>query len=165
MDAGLLADEHAAQRASTRAGVAMARTDTPPEVKAQAIADLLTGEQPAIVAQRYGLPGGTVRQWKNRLVTPDVTDSVTSGVTKPGRTVTIRPQIDAQQLEIGALVMEALRAKVIATQRIAEYVTQPAWFDKQTAAEVAELFEVLDRSAVSILDRLSRHRSDDAADG
>lgn len=142
----------------------MPRVIVPAATKAAALADLLTGDQPAVVAARYGLPSGTVRQWKNRLVTDGVTESVTPSVTRPGRVVTIRPAIDAQQLEIGELVMDALRAKVIATQRIAEYVTQPAWFDKQTAAEVAELFEALDRSAVSILDRLSRHRTDDPAD-
>jgi transposase-like protein len=152
---------------------------TSPEVKAAAIADLLTGEQPAIVAKRYGLPSSLVRKWKFRLGTadgtlhgtPDGTDSLfvdASGASsastkrKPPRAVTIRPAIEAQQLELGELVMQSLRAKLVATQRIAEYATSPSWLDKQTAADVAALFEAIDRSAIGILDRLSRHRVDDA---
>src|SRR5690349_8900133 len=110
------------------------------EIKAAAIADLLTGEQPAVVAKRYGLPGGLVRKWKFRLGTPDGTlhgtadgtDSVfvdaadaSSASTKAPRAVTIRPAIEAQQLELGELVLQSLRAKLLATQRIAEYVTTP----------------------------------------
>jgi len=133
----------------------MARDTTDPEIKAQALADLLNGEQPAIVAARYGLPSGTVRQWKNRLVTPDVTQSVT-------RTVTVRPAIERAQLDIAELVMDNLRAKLIATQRIAEHAAKTTWLEKQSAADVAGLFETIDQSAVAILDRMARHgRADD----
>jgi len=133
------------------------------ERKAAALADLLDGDQPAIVAARYGLPSGTVRQWKARLVTPDVTTGVTAGVTA-GVTVLKRPALEAQQLALGELIMENLRAKLIATQRIAEYATTPTWFDKQSAADMAELFEVIDRSAIGILDRLARASSVDAGE-
>jgi hypothetical protein len=78
------------------------------EIKAAAIADLLTGEQPAIVAKRYGLPGSLVRKWKFRLGTPDGTPDGTlhgtdslfvdasdasraSTKTKRPRALTIRP--------------------------------------------------------------------------
>lgn len=119
-----------------------------PEIKAAALADLATGEQPAVIAQRYNLDPAVVRQWKKRqdIVTPDVTDRVT---------VVTRPSVEAQQLALGDLVLENLRAKLIATQRIAEHATLPSWLEKQTAADVAGLFEVLDRSAIGILDRLA----------
>ena len=123
--------------------------------KAQALADLHAGDQPAVVAARYGFSGATVRKWKERLVTPDVTAGVT---------VIQRPAIEAQQLAIGDLVLENLRAKLIATQRIAEHATTTDWLDKQTAADVAELFECLDRSAVRILDRLAGNSSRAIAD-
>lgn len=130
----------------------MSNTRTPIEIKAAALADLANGEQPAVIADRYGIPAGTVRQWKNRHdVTPDVTDRVT---------VVTRPTFDAQQYALGELVQQNLRAKLIATQRIAEHATNPAWLDKQTAADVATLFECLDRSAVGILDRLAQRRAD-----
>lgn len=148
------------------------------EIKAAAVADLLTGEQPAVVAKRYNLPGGLVRKWKFRLGTPDGTlhgtadgtDSLfvdassassassASTQTNTARVVTIRPALEAQQLELGALVLQSLRAKLLATQRIAEYVTTPSWLDKQTAVDMAALFDVLDRSAIAVLDRLARYR-------
>lgn len=131
------------------------------EIKAAAIADLLTGEQPATVARRYNLPGGLVRKWKFRLGTPDGTGHGTADGTHDLRMLTIRPAIEAQQREIGELVLLSLRAKLIATQRIAEHVTTPAWRDKQTAGDMAVLFEALDRSAISMLDRLARHSANE----
>lgn len=124
-----------------------------PEIKAQALADLLDGDQPAVVAARYGLPSGTVRQWKARLVTPDVTQSVTPAVTK----VPIRqPSIERAQLDIAELIMENLRAKLIATQGIVEYVAHnPAWLEKQNAADLGALFEIIDHATTNILDRMA----------
>jgi hypothetical protein len=127
-----------------------------PKKKAAAIADLLNGDQPAVVAARYGFDSATVRQWKSRLVTPDVTAGVT---------VVRRPELESQQLELGELVMQNLRAKLIATQRIAEHAATPAWLDKQTAADVAALFERLDQSAIGILDRLAARSGRVAAGG
>lgn len=133
----------------------MGRVATAPAIKTKAIADLLTGDQPAIVAERYGIPAGTVRQWKKRLVTPAVTQSVTAPVTA-------RPAIERAQLDIATLVLDNLRAKLIATQKIAEHVTTPTWLEKQNAADVAALFETVDRAAVAILDRMARgSRADD----
>lgn len=137
----------------------MARATADKKRKAAAIADLMNGEQPAIVAARYGFESATVRQWKSRLVTPDVTKNVT---------IIRQPSLELQQYELGELVKMNLRAKLIATQRIAEYATTSEWLDKQNASDVAELFEVLDRAAVTILDRLAaaRHeRADDSGDG
>jgi hypothetical protein len=132
----------------------MARDTTDPTIKAAALADLLSGEQPAVVAQRYGLDRGLVKMWKQRYVTAGVTSDQAAHVT-----VMHRPAIAAQQLAIGDLIMENLRAKLLATQKIAEYATTPSWFDKQTAADVATLFEALDRSAIGILDRLAQRQS------
>ncbi len=126
----------------------------PAKVRAQAIADLMDGAQPAVVAEKYGIDAAKVRVWKQRYVTPDVTEFI-----PPNATVMHRPAIEAQQLAIGDLIMENLRAKLLATQRIAEYATIPTWFDKQTAADVATLFEALDRSAIGILDRLAQRQS------
>jgi hypothetical protein len=126
----------------------------------------MAGEQPAIVAERYGIDAAKVRVWKQRYVTASVTESVTASATPNSRAVTIRPAIEAQQLAIGDLVMENLRAKLLATQGIAEYVRTPIWIDKQTAADMAELFEVLDRAATNILDRMAAAgRADDESDG
>lgn len=138
----------------------MARESSRTKTKAAAIADLMDGVQPAIVAARYGLNAATVRSWKARLDLP-----VATGVATGVATVMHRPAVEAQQLAIGDLIMENLRAKLIATQRIAEYVTTREWIEKQNASDVATLFTALDQSAVGILDRLAqRGHADSAAD-
>lgn len=116
------------------------------EIKAAALADLAAGEQPAVVAQRYHLNRDLVNKWKQRLSVP-----VSASVSVPVRS----PAIEQQQYDLGELVLQNLRAKLVATQRIAEHVALPSWLDKQTAADVAELFTALDRSAIGILDRLA----------
>lgn len=42
------------------------------KTKASALAALLTGERPAVVARAFGVPEGTVRSWKHRLKTGGV---------------------------------------------------------------------------------------------
>ena len=142
----------------------MPRSTVSPAVRAAALADLHNGDQPAVVAERYGLDANTIRQWKLRYVTSsDVTLPVTER-TPADVTVIHRPNVEAQQYELGELVMMNLRAKLIATQRIAEYASSPSWIDKQNAADVAELFEVIDRSAISVLDRLAHRHAASGAD-
>jgi hypothetical protein len=126
-----------------------------PEIRAKAIADLLDGDQPAVVAERYGLNAAKVRVWKQRYVTHNVTESITP-------TATARPANERAALALGDLVLDNLRAKLLATQKIAEYVTTPAWLQKQNAADVAELFTTIDRAAVAILDRMASGRRNDA---
>ncbi len=141
----------------------MPRSTIPREIRAAAIADLHAGDQPVVVAERYGLDAGKVRMWKTRYVAP-VANVVASGNVA---VTTHREAMQLQQLELGELVMLNLRAKLIATQRIADYASSPAWIDKQNASDMAELFAVIDRSAISILDRLAdrRPRNDTGGDG
>jgi transposase len=139
----------------------MARESSRAKTKAAAIADLMDGVQPAVVAARYGLNAATVRSWKARLDIP-----VATGVATGVATVIRQPAVEAQQLAIGDMIMENLRAKLIATQRIAEYATTQDWIDKQNAADMATLFTALDQSAVAILDRLAQrgHADERTAD-
>jgi transposase-like protein len=134
-----------------------------PATKAAAIAELLTGEQPVIVAERYKINRSTIRTWKRQYApTTDVTTeggAVVSSVVSP----IVKPAIDLQHLAIGDLVLANLRAKLIATQRIAEHASISEWLEKQSAGELATLFEAIDRSAIGILDRMagSGQRADD----
>jgi hypothetical protein len=128
----------------------MARDPIPPEVKAAALADLMSGIQPAVVAADYGLPSGTVRSWKARLDLPDATGVATGGEGVATGVARRQPAMEAQQLALGDLIMANLRAKLIATQKIAEYATTTTWLNNQTAADVATLFDALDRSAIGI---------------
>lgn len=133
------------------------------EIKAAALADLASGDQPAVVAQRYGLNRDLVNKWKQRM-SAQVSAPLSAQTSAPIR----RPSVELEQLSLTELVMSNLRAKLIATQRIAEHATTPEWLNKQNAADVAGLFECLDRSAVGILDRLAsaqRPALPGAADG
>lgn len=125
----------------------MPRQKVSDEVRAAALADLANGEQPVIVARRYGLLDGTVRQWKNRLdLTPGVTQDVTSNVT-----IVRRPEIEAHQARILELMYENLATKFIASQRLAEHVTDANWLYRQSAEGIAALGEYLDRTALNTL--------------
>lgn len=121
----------------------------PTKIRAQAIADLQAGEQPAVVAERYTLNRDTVKQWKQRYVTEAVTDRVT--VSPP----VTRPTIERQQAEIGALVLDLLAAKLEASKAIAKAASDPAWLKQQAASELAALGEWLDTTAFAIGDRLA----------
>jgi transposase-like protein len=129
----------------------MAASNVSPEIRAAAIADLLSGDAPAEVARRYGIDSTNVRQWKARYVTSGVTDApvfVTPDVTLP------TPQIGTQH-EIGRLLLDLLAAKLKASHAIAEAASDPGWLATQSAADLAQLGEYLDRSAFSLGDRLA----------
>jgi hypothetical protein len=120
-----------------------------PELKAAALADLAAGEQPAVVAERYGLDRETVKKWKQRQLSPNLSPVSPSGVP------IIRPKIEAQQIAIGELILDLLRAKLQASAAIAEAARNPAWLAEQPAAELAALGQWLDASAFAIGDRLA----------
>lgn len=135
-----------------------------PEIKAAALADLLAGDTPAKVAARYQLDPATVRVWKQRYVTVGVTGApshVTPDVTPPPPTGV--PAL-ATPHAIGGLLLDLLAAKLKASQAIARAAQDPAWLDKQSAADLAALGEYLDRSALALGDRLARPPLDDGGD-
>ena len=136
------------------------------EDKAAAMADLLNGDQPAVVAKRYGINVATVRSWKNRfeIVNPDDNATVLPSHATDNATVATprqQPNLQQQQYDLGQLIFQNLRAKLEATQKIVEQVDDHDWRSKQSATGLAELFQAIDDSAVRILDRVaSRPRSD-----
>lgn len=130
------------------------------------MADLLAGEQPAVVEQRYRLKSGTARDWKRNMKaqypTPDPTNHPTDDLTP---TTVRRPAIEAQQQAIGAVILDLLRAKFEASAAIARHARDnPAWLAEQSAAELAALGQWLDGSAFAIGDRLASASESDAAD-
>lgn len=129
----------------------MARRDDE-KIKAQVIADLTAGEQPAIVADRYGIDTAKVRVWKQRYVTQSVTDvtPVTAPSVPPVQLEKIR-----QQNRIGELVLELLAAKLEASQAIAQQANDVAWRKQQRAGELAAFGQWLDQSALALGDRLA----------
>jgi hypothetical protein len=125
-----------------------------PKVRAAALAELLAGEQPAVVAAKYGIDAGTVRMWKTRYVASDVAPVAP---TQP----LSKPVLEAQKVSIGEIILDLLAAKLKASQALAEAVNDPAWIRSQPAAELAALGQWLDGSAFAIGDRLAGAREPD----
>jgi transposase-like protein len=125
-----------------------------PDLKAAALADLLAGEQPAVVAERYGLNAATVRSWAHRLppATRDATTVADDATVAP---LVARPREQARERQIGERILELLEAKIKASAAIARAASNPAWLDRQSAAELAELGSWLDHSAFALGDRLA----------
>lgn len=139
----------------------MARQSMSEEVKAAALADLLAGEQPAVVAQRYGINRGTVKSWKARLAS---TDASTAPLDASVDAVIRQPAVEDRQARIGALIIQLLEARLAAQIAIAEHVrTNGTWINEQTASDLASLDGHLHRTTVDVLDRLagSRRLADD----
>lgn len=135
----------------------MPRSTVEPGVKAAAVADLLAGDQPAVVADRYQLDRNMVKQWKFRHVPASVSNNVPI---VPVRNVVA----ETQQRQFGELVLDLLRRKLEASEAIARAASDPAWIRRQTAAELATLGQWLDTSAFAIGDRLAGGRAGDAGD-
>lgn len=140
-----------------------------PEVKAAALADLMTGEQPAVVAERYQLPRETVKSWKRRLdLGPGAPAVHAPGAPiAPGAPAALDPapavySLHAQQARVVALVYENLIAKLTATQKLAEHATRDEWLSRQSAEGVAVLGGWLDSTARATLELLAHPRGDDA---
>jgi hypothetical protein len=126
----------------------MPRDTTDPTIKAAALADLLSGEQPAVVAARYGLNRQTVKAWKTRIA-GDLQPTM-----QPPNTVVVQPirhpSIEDYQRRIHDLMYRLLIAKLEASERLAQHTTT-GWLNSQSADGVAELGDYLDRTAAGIL--------------
>ena len=104
-----------------------------PHVKAAAIAALMAGESPRVVADSHGLPLSTVRKW---------------GVETRRDNLIVRPE---KKAELGELVhgyLEDLLATVAAQARFAR---DESWLRQQNAGDLAILHGVLVDKAVRIL--------------
>jgi hypothetical protein len=115
-----------------------------PTIKAAALADLHSGEQPAVVAEKYRLKRSTVKSWVARADASAVASTRTAVASVPAPIV--RPTVEAQQRQIGELVLDLLRAKLEASATIARLVS---------TAELVSLGNYLDDTALSLGDRLA----------
>jgi hypothetical protein len=147
----------------------MAQQPIPAEIKAAALADLLAGEQPAIVAKRYGLNRTTVNSWKSRLTAfaDASTAPLDASANAPGTTLVRQPTVEDRQARIGTLILELLEARLVASIAIAHHIqTNDTWINVQTASDLATLDGHLHTATVAVLDRLadSRRAADDLGD-
>lgn len=128
-----------------------------PDIRAAAIADLLEGMQPALVAEKHGVDAGTVRMWKTRYVAEDVAEAV-----EP--VARIYPAVERRKERLGELLLDLLAAKLEASQAIAQVAADPAWLKRQSAADLATLVGTLDSTAFAIGDRLAGGHTPEASD-
>ncbi len=92
------------------------------DVKAQAIAALILGDSPTEVANRYGLPRGTVRNWQ-----PEVEQLAKDSHNSGGRII----DLVEGYMESG---IESLTAQ-------AQQAGDPEWLRKQSAKDLAKLHD------------------------
>ena len=136
----------------------MARSTVSPDIKAAALADLASGEQPAVVAERYSLGRNTVKSWAQRLKLQ--VPSLDAPLASTGATgATVSPQrsaLEQQQHQIGVAVLDLLYAKLKASEAIAQVAHNPEWRARQTGTELAAFGTWLDQTAFAIGDRLAQ---------
>ena len=106
-----------------------------PEVKAQVIAALLTGQGAESVAQEYQIPVGTVKAWKAK-------------AKGPGGVATLKKE------KIGTLLLEYLAVSLSTLKKQAEVFADETWLKKQDASSVAVLHGVLADKTVRLLEAL-----------
>lgn len=104
--------------------------------RAAVVAALLEGQSVHQVARDYSVSRATVVAWREA-----------SGLHRSP----VQPQ---KRDEIGALVAGVLRSNLAAVQLLAEHASDPEWFRKQSAADIAVLSGVLTDKAVRILEAL-----------
>ena len=107
-----------------------------PEVKAQVLAALLTGQGAEKVAQDYQIPVGTVRSWKAKAKQPD-------GVATQ------------KKEKIGALLLEYLAVSLATLKKQSEFFADETWLKKQDASSAAVLHGVLADKTVRLLEALA----------
>lgn len=123
------------------------------DVKAQAIAALLTGETAAAVAARLGLPAGTVRKWKAEEIRTGAVIAVPPEIAEERARDRARKAEQAEQRreELGELVTEYIRESLRTLRTQAEFFASRDWLAKQNAADAAVLHGVLNDKTVRIL--------------
>lgn len=99
----------------------------PPEAKARAIAALLLGGRPRVVAREHGIPESTVTTWRHRLKTGKLRHEKKGGV----------------RSDFGELLMEHLEASLRSLIAQSQQTGDPEWIARQPAGSLAVLFGIL----------------------
>jgi transposase-like protein len=104
--------------------------------RAAVVAALLEGQSVSQIARDYSISKSSVIAWREA-----------AGL----HSTPVEPQ---KRDEIGALVAGVLRSNLAAVQLLAEHASDPEWFRKHNAADIAVLSGVLTDKAIRILEAL-----------
>ncbi len=110
----------------------------PPEAKARAIAALLVGGRPRVVAREHGIPESTVTTWRHRLKTGKLRHEKKGG----GRS------------DFGQLLSECLEASLRSLIAQSRFAADPEWIRRQPAGELAVFFGALFDRTMRMLELL-----------
>lgn len=117
----------------------MTRRNYSNEVKAQVMAALLTGQSVNAVAREFGIPKGTVSNWKRRKPSLD----------------------DTQKKDVGELLIQYLRSNLEAQQVQTEFFKDKNWLRKQSASELGVLHGILNDKSNRLIEALDAGTADD----
>jgi transposase-like protein len=112
-------------------------TPYPADIKAAAMAALLTGQSVSAIAAQYNIPEGTLWSWRNR----DLNANHASDA--------------SQRKTIGELLEEYLRASLQTLKAQVEIFADREWLQKQDASELAVLHGVCTDKAIRLLESLA----------
>lgn len=115
------------------------------EVKAQALAAMLAGQSPAMVAATFKIPIGTLKSWKSRQ--------------QNGSSVATVATVEKRE-RIGSLLLEYLEEGLITLREQVKVFRDPTWLKTQSASEVAVLHGVIADKQIRLLEALA----DDSAE-
>ena len=98
----------------------------PPELRAEAIAAVLAGAALADVARRYGISKGTLGTW----------------LAQDEEVRTIRTEQHARAAHLTERLFDLVHAHIDTLSAQLQAAARPAWLEKQSAAELAQLVAV-----------------------
>lgn len=124
----------------------MPRTEYPTELKAVALAAMLSGQSINVVAEKYSIPPGTLKSWAARernalrgndsLITED------------------------QQERISHLIIDNVEAMLETTKEMLDVIKDREWLHEQSASEVGILFGVITDKTYRLLQALPDRSAD-----
>lgn len=118
-----------------------------PEVKAEVMAALLSGQSASSIAKEFGIPRGTVAAWQARKAQP-IFDSVATDAAQK------------RQDQINGLVLDLVVAQLRSQIALAEHAGDKKWLFLQDASAVAMLQGVGNDKIFRLLQELDRERPD-----
>lgn len=128
----------------------MARAQYSDELKATAMAALLSGQSINVVAEKYNIPRGTISAWATRERNALRGD--------PG-------VLDGEQRErIGGLIIDNAEAMLETTKEMMDVFKNKKWLERQSASEVAVLFGVIADKTYRLLEALPDAREEPDSD-
>lgn len=129
----------------------MSRNQYSDEVKAVAMAALLSGQAVGFVAEKYNIPEGTLKSWATRERNALRGDnSVVTG---------------NQRERIGGLIIDNIEAMLETTREMLDVVKEKEWLRQQPAHEIAVLFGVISDKTYRLLEALPDNIGEVAGEG